>query len=225
MDTTAATTTAISDLSNRVKHADEPKSNELGQDVFLELMITQMQNQNPLEPQSNSEFVAQLAQFSSVEGLDKLNDTTEDMSAMYQSSQALQASSMVGRQVTVATETAILSAGGFVQGAIELPASSSNVTMNVYNSAGELVASDSLGQRPAGDIAFAWNGQDDDDELLPAGTYRFEALASTADDEVVQLGTYLSANIDSVSINGNGVVSLNVAGVGPVSMSNVREIL
>jgi len=224
MDTTAISTSNISDLSNRVKHADAPKSNELGQDVFLELMITQMRNQNPLEPQSNSEFVAQLAQFSSVEGLDKLNSTTETMAAMYQSSQALQASSMVGREVTVATETAILENGNTVLGTIELPASSGHVEMNIYNSGGALVAHEELGERAAGDIAFAWDGTDAEGERLPAGTYRFEALAS-AGDETVQLGTALSANIDSVSIGGNGVLTLNVAGVGPVSMSSVREIL
>jgi flagellar basal-body rod modification protein FlgD len=225
MDTTAISTSAISNLSNQVKHADEPKSNELGQDVFLELMITQMRNQNPLDPQTNSEFVAQLAQFSSVEGLDKLNTTTENMSSLFQSSQALQASSMVGREVKVATETAILENGNTVRGTIELPASSGNVEMNIYNSGGELVAHELLGERAAGDIAFAWNGLAADGARLPADTYRFEALASVGRGETMQLGTSLSANIDSVSVGGNGVLTLNVAGVGPVSMSNVKEIL
>ncbi len=215
---------ALSNVSNQAKFAAEPKSNELGQDVFLELMITQMRNQNPLDPQDNSEFVAQLAQFSSVEGLDKLNTTTENMSAMFQSSQALQASSMVGRTVKVNTETAILQPGGAIEGTIDVPTSTNSLEMSVYNTAGQLVDHKYLGPQASGDISFAWSGMGDDGESLPAGTYRFEVLASTESGSE-QLSTALSANIDSVSVGNNGILTLNVAGVGPVSMSNVKEIL
>lgn len=216
---------ALSNVSQQTKFAAEPKSNELGQDVFLELMITQMRNQNPLDPQDNSEFVAQLAQFSSVEGLDKLNTTTENMSSLYQSSQALQASSMVGRTVKVETETAILQAGGAISGTIDVPTSTNSLEMNIYNSAGELVDHKELGPQAFGDISFAWSGVGEEGEALPGGTYRFEVLASTEDGGSEQLSTALSANINSVSVGNNGVLTLNVAGVGPVSMASVREIL
>lgn len=216
---------SLSNVSQQTKFAAESKSNELGQDVFLELMITQMRNQSPLDPQDNSEFVAQLAQFSSVEGLDKLNTTTENMSSMFQSSQALQASSMVGRTVKVNTETAILQPGGAIEGTIEVPTSTSSLAMNVYNSAGQLVDNKFLGPQASGDISFAWSGIGQGGEALPGGTYRFEVLASVADGGTEQLSTALSANINSVSVGNNGTLTLNVAGVGPVSMSSVREIL
>lgn len=225
MNDNTISTGALSDLSQQVKHAATPKSNELGQDVFLELMITQMRNQNPLDPQDNSEFVAQLAQFSSVEGLDKLNTTTENMASMFQSSQALQASSMVGREVKVVTETARFDNGHPIQGTIDLPSSSNSVEMNIYNSAGELVGHEFLGAKAAGEIGFVWEGKDSNGDQLPAGNYRFEALASVGNGDIEQLTTALSANIDSVSVGGNGILTLNVAGVGPVSMSSVREIL
>lgn len=222
--TDVISTGLLSELSVKEKLAEAPKSNELGQDVFLELMVTQMRNQDPLSPQDNSEFVAQLAQFSSVEGLDKLNNTMDDFVGSFQSSQALQASSMVGRFVKVDAETAYLGSGGVVAGTIELPYSTNNLKMNIYDSGGQLVGQELMGESVAGDINFVWEGVDADGNQLNPGTYRFEVLANI-DGESVQVNTALSANVDSVTVGGNGAISLNVAGVGAVSMSSVKEIL
>src|SRR6187402_2976578 len=82
-------------INKNTSAAPAKKSNDLGQDAFLQLMITQMKNQDPLSPQDNSEFVAQLAQFSSVEGLDKLNKNFNAFTGGFMSNQALQASSLV----------------------------------------------------------------------------------------------------------------------------------
>ena len=211
-------------ISNRRQGSDREKSNELGQDAFLQLMITQMNNQDPLEPQKNSEFVAQLAQFSSVEGLDKLNNTVEEMNQGFQSSQALQASSLVGRSVKVPTETAQLASGGYVAGTIELPYSTNDLSMNIYSSNGVLVGKELLGANEAGELTFVWDGQDQDGNTLPAGNYRFEEVANTSEGPQ-QLVTHLSANVDSVTVGGNGTLTLNIAGVGPMSLSSVSEIL
>jgi flagellar basal-body rod modification protein FlgD len=223
-DNNIISTGLLSDLSIQNKTKDAPKSNELGQDAFLQLMITQMNNQNPLEPQSNSEFVAQLAQFSSVEGLDKLNNTMDGMASSFQSSQALQASSLVGRTVKVPSNYAQLSNGGFVAGTLELPYSTSDLKLNIYDDADQLVGQQLMGSQPGGDISFVWNGQSDDGTQLPAGRYRFAAVAMH-DGQAEQLSTALSANVDSVTVGGNGTVTLNIAGLGPVSMSQVSEIL
>lgn len=211
-------------IDNRIKDSGREKSNELGQDAFLKLMITQMNNQDPLEPQKNSEFVAQLAQFSSVEGLDKLNNTVEDMNQGFQSSQALQASSLVGRSVKVPSESAYLAPGGYVAGTINLPYSTSDLSMGIYNESGSLVAKELMGANEGGDITFVWDGKGDDGNTLPPGNYRFEAIANTGEGPQ-QLATDLSANVDSVTVGGNGTLTLNIAGVGPMSLSSVSEIL
>lgn len=215
----------LSELSVREKQADNTKKNdELGQDVFLELMVTQMQNQNPLDPQENSEFVAQLAQFSSVEGLDKLNNSMSGLVGSFQSSQALQASSMVGRQVKVDTDTAYLAADGLISGTIELPQSASDLRVSIYDGSGQLVAEELMGPQNAGDISFAWDGTNSGGDQAAAGTYRFEVMANMGGDPV-RVGTALSANVDSVTVGANGAINLNVAGVGSVSIANVKEIL
>ena len=223
--TDAITTGLLSDISIREKQADKKDSNELGQDVFLELMVTQMRNQNPLDPQTNSEFVAQLAQFSSVEGIDKLNNTMGDFVGSFQSSQALQASSMVGRFVKVETDTAFLGTDGIVAGTIYLPQSTNDLKVKISNAEGELVAEELMGEHKAGEITFAWDGKvDENSDQLEPGFYKFEVFANI-DGESVQVGTALSANVDSVTVGANGAISLNIAGLGAVPMSGVKEIL
>ena len=239
-------TDLISNLSIQEKQNQAPKTNELGRDAFLELMITQMQNQSPLDPQSNSEFVAQLAQFSSVEGLDKLNSsmdgmasnfesnlegmgqlntTMDGMASNFQSNQALQASSMVGREVTVNSDQAQLGANGSVDGNIHLPFNTGELTLEIYNSKNQLVSTQLMGATKAGEVAFSWDGKGGKaDEQMPAGTYHFRATTSY-NGEDVELDTALTANVDSVTINANNTITLNVAGVGPVSLSQLKEIL
>ena len=101
IDNSNPASSVLDQYSTSTKNAAGTKSNEMGQDEFLKLMIAELNNQNPLDPQDNGEFIAQLAQFSTVEGLDKLNNTTETMSDGMRSSQALQASSLVGQSVIV----------------------------------------------------------------------------------------------------------------------------
>lgn len=201
------------------------KDNAMGQDVFMKLMVTQMQNQNPLDPQDGSEFVAQLAQFSSVEALDKLNKTTETMASTFQSGQALQASSMVGRTVKVEGNHANFETGRVVKGTVSLESSTSNLQMNVYNAAGELVDKKDMGDKAAGDITFEWDGKVDGGKTLPPGRYRFEVLAGTGDGKNKSVDLALSANVNSVTIGQGGRLTLNIEGVGPTSLTQVKEIM
>ena len=200
----------------------ETKSNELGQTAFLELMITQLNNQDPLSPQDNTEFVAQLAQFSSVEGLERLNTNFDNFSSSFMSNQALQASSLVGRSVTVPAETARLTAGGIVSGSVDLAAATGDMKTNIP-----------VGGMPAGEVSFRWDGQFMEvngelltwtagEEPLPVGEYTFEVYA-TQDGKAEQLETALSANVNSVTLGTDGVITLNLAGLGPVAIGDVKQ--
>lgn len=214
----------LSDLSiDKKKEATTPSS-ELGKDAFLRLMITQMKNQNPLEPQANAEFVAQLAQFSSLEGITNLNETVSSLASGFQSNQALQASALVGRTVKIETDKAYLPEGGFVYGTVDLPASTASVRLNIYNTKGEMVYQEELGAQAAGELAFAWDGELEDGTTLAPGAYRFEAIA-TIDGKPEQVATYLSANVNSVTVGANQSMTLNINGIGPMALSEIKEIL
>jgi flagellar basal-body rod modification protein FlgD len=202
----------------------EVKSNDLGKNEFLELLVTQLNNQNPLEPQENGEFIAQLAQFSTVEGVEKLNSSMETMLSGYQSSQALQASSLVGRKVIVPTDKAVVDTSETFKASLVLPTSSSNVAVNVYDSAGTVVNRINMGQQEAGNVSFMWDGKDSSGKTLPPGTYKFEAQA-TYQGETKGLYTLLPANVDSVTLGQNGgELMLNLAGVGSIALSQVQVI-
>ncbi|WP_086932537.1 flagellar hook assembly protein FlgD [Agarilytica rhodophyticola] len=230
----ATNNSVFNNLSIRDKKESTPQDNELGQSAFLELMITQLENQDPLSPQDNTEFVAQLAQFSSVESLDKLNNNFDSFTNNFVANQALQASSLVGRSVTVPTDTAILESGNVVSASIDVPSSTGDLSVSIYNEAGELVDQISLGEQPAGEMVMRWDGlnfevngdltdwQSSHENGLPAGTYKFEVTSSIDGVDTV-LETALSANVNSVTVASNGSLILNLAGIGAVSLADVKQ--
>lgn len=195
---------------------------ELGKNEFLNLLVAQLNNQNPLEPQGNGEFIAQLAQFSSLEGIQQLNSSVSSMMSSFQSSQALQASSLVGRKVIVPSEKAVVDTSESFKASTILPVSSSNVYVNVYDSAGSVVTRINLGEQAAGNVSFIWDGKDSSGNLMPPGTYKFEAQA-TYGTETKGLYTLLPANVDSVTLGRNELM-LNLAGLGSVPLSQVQVI-
>ncbi|NLY59295.1 MAG: flagellar hook assembly protein FlgD, partial [Gammaproteobacteria bacterium] len=193
------------------------KGDELGKNEFLELLVAQLNNQDPLSPQENGEFIAQLAQFSTVEGIEKMNSSIDAMASSFQSSQALQASSMVGRTVVFPSEEAMVDPQAGFNGQLVLPQASQAVLVNVYDEAGSMVATINMGAQETGIIDFAWDGQDASGNTLPPGKYRFEAQGSF-NGETVQLATLLPANVDSVSlgVGKGGEMVLNLAGLGSI---------
>ncbi len=202
---------------------NETKTNkDLGKNEFLNLLVAQLNNQNPLEPQGNGEFIAQLAQFSQVEGIEKLNASMTSLLTGYQSSQALQASSLVGRKVIVPSEKAVVDTSESFKASLVLPVSSSNVYVNVYDTAGSVVSRINLDQQEAGNVSFIWDGKDTSGNLLPPGTYKFEAQATYADG-TKGLYTLLPANVDSVTLGGSELL-LNLSGLGSVPLSQVQVI-
>ena len=202
---------------------NETKANkELGKNEFLNLLVAQLNNQNPLEPQGNGEFIAQLAQFSQVEGIEKLNTSMGSLLTGYQSSQALQASSLVGRKVIIPSDKAVVDTSESFKASLVLPSSSSNVYVNIYDKAGSAVGRVNLGEQAAGNVSFIWDGKDSSGNLLPPGTYKFEAQATYAEG-TKGLYTMLPANVDSVTLGGKELM-LNLAGLGSVPMSQVQVI-
>lgn len=202
---------------------EKKKSNELGQDAFMQLLITQMNNQSPLDPQDNTQFISQLAQFSSLEGIQQLNNTVSATASQFRSAQALQASSMVGRSVFVPANSGTLQSNGSISGFVELDGYTNNLRISVYNGAGELVRQIDMGSQNSGEVEFKWDGKNDKGEQLPAGSYTLRAEASNGGVSE-QLQTYISCNVNSVSIAKNGALTLNLAGHGPVAIEDVRQI-
>ncbi len=232
MSTVGSTTSSSSvtdNLSITKRQEANKTTNELGQAAFLELMITQMNNQNPLSPQDNTEFVAQLAQFSSVESLERLNKSFNS----FMSNNALQASSLVGRSVSVQTDKSTLVNGGIVAGSVELTYPTKDLTIRIYDEVGVLAQTIPVGEMPAGEAVFRWDGQNIEvngklldweagDDAATVGQYKFE-ITATQNGKSEALNTSLSANVNSVTIGENGKLILNLAGIGAVDADKVKQ--
>lgn len=196
----------------------------LGKDSFLQLLVTQMQNQNPLDPQDNSEFVAQLAQFSSLETMQNLSTSVDAIGGMYQSSQALQASSLVGRSVIVDSGSTNVDTTKGMTGQVVLPSTSTTTSVNVYDSTGTIVRTIDMGEQKAGNASFTWDGKDDAGQTLATGNYSFKATGSL-DGTNTGLTTYLPATVTSVTMGSAGTaMTLNLANGENIALSKVQQI-
>lgn len=199
-------------------------SSSLGQEDFLRLMVAQSQHQDPLQPEANGEFLSQLAQFSTNDGITKMQKSLEQLAGSLQSNQALQASALVGRKVLVEGNALNLGAEGGVNASIESSSTISNLTASIYSSSGELVKTIPIGQVPDGPYQIQWDGNGENNQRLAAGKYKIE-VTGTYEGKPVALKTMTTANVDSVSLGQNGDgVKLNVSGVGAVNLSDIKQI-
>ena len=216
-------TGALGSVLNEYAIVEPPKTNELGRDEFLKLLVVQLQNQNPLDPQGNGDFIAQLAQFSSLEEQQNLSAGFEKFAKAFQSSQHLQATSLVGRPVHVQSRVTHLSEEGGISVLADIPSSTHSATLTVYNEAGAIVDNFELGPQQAGRREFIWSGVDGDDRPFPPGSYTF-SVDVTVGGEAASVPIYLSSNVNSVTIEPGGTLTLNLAGIGPTPLSEVVQI-
>ena len=181
-----------------------------------------------LEPQDNGEFVAQLAQFSSLEGITTLNTTVgglaNNLAGSLSSSQALQASSLVGRSVIAPGDKAVVDTTKSFTGTVAVPAEADPVKVKITDAEGKVIRTIDLGKQKAGNASFIWDGKNEAGEVAKAGTYTFGATA-TYDSKATSLVTYLPATVTSVTISQTGgELMLNLAGLGSVALSKVQTI-
>ncbi len=200
------------------------KKTELGQEDFMKLMMSQMKNQDPLKPMENGDFLAQMAQFSTSSGIQSLNDSFSRLSNSLYSNQALQASSLIGRTVQLAGNTAYMDEPGGFGGSVELPANSQEVRVVISDLNGNVIKQLNLGAKEAGVAAFDWDGIGDDGKAVAPGKYRVMAQG-VIDGKDQALNTMIEARVESVSLGqGSGDIKVNLAGLGAAAFNEVKQI-
>ena len=197
---------------------------ELGQDEFFELMIAQLENQDPMKPLDSNEFLGQVAQFSALSGIQEIQKSVADLALSLTSSQALEASTLVGREVLVPSSVGVLGEQGALEGTVSLGDSTHALTLSIYAPSGALVRQLDLGAQPAGEAAFQWDGLTAAGARAPAGQYTLAARAG-AGAGTVAAATSVVAQVESVTLGRAGAeMQLNLAGQGSVGLGSDSEI-
>lgn len=198
---------------------------KLGQEDFIKLMTTQMNHQDPMKPMENGDFLSDMAQFSTVSGLKEIKDAFNGLATSLKSSQALQASSMVGRKVLIPGSMSTLSQGTPMKAAVEIDSNVSNVKVSIVNDQGALVKEIDLGNKAAGVAHFSWDGMLDANKKAMSGNYSLRAIGMI-DGKPESLKTLISDTVQSVSLGaGAQSVSLSLANAGSAGLADVKEIL
>jgi flagellar basal-body rod modification protein FlgD len=217
--TTAASSTSGTSASGAAAGAS------LGGTNFLTLMLAQLKNQDPTSPVDSNQFLNQLASLSTVQGITQLNTSFGSLSTSLVSSQALQASSLLGHQALVSSKTANLAANGSVSGAVDVPQTTSQAVVNISDSSGALVRQINLGAQSTGLANFSWDGKLQDGSQAAAGQYTLSAQFAGATSGATAASTYVNGVVQSVTMGaGQTGLTLNVSGLGSVPFSGVKQI-
>lgn len=210
---------------NTGSSASSGVNGQLGQSDFLKLMTTQLNNQDPTNPMDNSQFLAQIAQFASVSGIQDMQNSIKQLADSLVSNQTMQAASLVGHQVVAAGSNATLGSNGVLSGAIDLSQSTSDLMVGIYDASGQLVKKMDLGAQGQGMIPFSWDGINTDGTRSPNGIYQVKALANI-NGSAQAVSTYVASSVDSVMVDAaTQQIELNTSGGETIKMSDVKQIM
>ena len=195
-------------------------SKALDQDAFMTLLVTQLRNQDPLSPMDPEQMAAQLAQFTTVEQLAKLNDTVTAQEATLQINALLSKTSfsaaLIGRQIVAQGDQVNIPSSGAAKIRIEVGTGGGKATLRLLDSSGKLVTTRDLGTLPAGRQTLTLPTD------LPAGDYHYEVKVTGANDAAVSVTTYVTGTVDSIAFLDGGIV-LRV-GSWEIPVENLAEV-
>ena len=192
------------------------------QSNFLKLLTEQLKNQDPLSPMDNAQMTSQLAQISTVDGIEKLNTTLTAMLSGSQSGEAVQAAALVGKGVMVGGSSLTL-AGSKAYGGFELASAADKVTVTIKDANGLEVRKLELGDADAGVHNFSWDGLTTNGAQAASGNYTISVAATRGDTTLKPVALQIST-VNSVLRTSSGSVSLDV-GSGLVSLADIKQIL
>jgi len=204
---------------------DNAENDALGRDAFLTLFTTQLKNQNPLDPMGNEAFVAQLAQFSQVEGIKGMQGSMEELVSTVKAEQMFAGSNLVGKRVAITGGVVSGGDGAQSEGIIELPGGAKGIAWAVYDQSTDTpVFRSTLGPQAPGEVSLIWNGTNLNGEQAPPGNYVIKANI-VEDDRLQAIPVTTFVDVKSVSWRPDTQkIELEVGGGTVVTMEEVGKI-
>ena len=192
---------------------------------FMTMLVTQLKNQDPLNPLDNSQMTSQLAQINTLSGIEELNKTLQSITGQIDASQSLQAAALIGREVLVPGDrVSVGNTGQTTPFGIDLASAADQVKVSIYDNAGNLVRQFDLGAQEAGVQSFSWDGSLDAGGTAAAGTYKV-AVAATTDGKAQDATVLTYGQVGSIANSSSGPLLDLGAILGQVSLQSVRQIL
>jgi len=219
-----STTTGISSLVN-AGYTPQQKNGVagvLGKDDFLQLLVTQLKNQDPLNPSDPTEFTAQLAQFSSLEQLFNVNESLARMNTGGAELERLSALSLLGREIVSESDSFHLSEGVPVILGCQLQDSADTVQVFVKDQANRSVATLTANRLSTGEHFFQWDGMDDNGQVAPPGEYRLVVSALRGEDEAVAVTPLVSGLVTGVDLDEQG--NMLITSSGEFLLNTVKSV-
>jgi flagellar basal-body rod modification protein FlgD len=222
VDTSTTSSSILASLNSGSSGSSSSTTTEDIQNRFLTLLVAQLENQDPLNPLDNTEITSQLAQMSTVQGIEQLNTQLTSLVDSLAQTQAVQASSLIGNTVLVPGANLTLS-DGEAFGGVNLSSAADQVTVSILDSSGKVVQTQTLGANEAGNVLFSWDGSTSSGETAPDGAYTFEVSASNGSSsvtaEALQLGT-----VSALTRTTSGSFRLDLGSLGMYDFSDVQQI-
>lgn len=194
------------------------------QSSFLTLLVAQLKNQDPTNPLQNNELTSQLAQISTLNGIEKLNTTLGSISGQIDNSQSLQSSNLIGHGVMIAGTTVLAGNSTTTPFGVELTQAADKATATITNKDGTVVQTIDLGALSAGVHTFSWNGKLSDGTTATDGSYKVSISASSGTTQLVAQPLQY-ALVQAVTRTSSGGSSLDLGTYGNTTLDEVRQII
>lgn len=201
------------------------QTSELDRNAFLKLFTMQLQNQDPLDPVKNEAFIAQLAQFSTLEATTSMSDSLQEFVADQRGDGLMRGAALIGKSVFMQNGAFEQPGGETVEGYLQLDSGADDVVLNVVDTrSGKLINQMSLGPQMAGEVPFAWNGGDFGGKAAEPGRYAFIAQA-VRDGKSASVDSFAATRVTGVSWDqSSGKAFLELAGGKPILLETVKRI-
>ncbi len=214
---------SISPTANSNPSASTGKrKTSLNQEDFLNLFITQLRNQNPLNPMDNFQMAGQMAQFSSLESLNRIRSSLELMGAYQSSMNSLQATGLIGKRVEIENQSLSINRGKVSEGYYQL-SKPGKVKIEIYDEKGQLIRTLDEGMKDASRQKLSWNGKADGGVALPDGRYSYRVTAVDEKGQTIPVTFSRIETVTGIHFE-NGVIYLDL-GSERVTLQDVKAIL
>lgn len=222
VETTTTSSSILAALNSRGSASTTTSTTDDIQNRFLTLLVAQLENQDPLNPLDNTEITNQLAQMSTVRGIEQLNTKLSSLVDSLGETQAVQASALIGNTVLVPGSSLTLSKGE-AYGGVNLSGAADQVTVSILDSTGKAIQTQTLGANDAGNVLFTWDGSTSSGTAAADGAYSFKVTATNGGAsvaaEALQLGT-----VSALTRNTSGTFLLDLGSLGKFNFSDVQQV-